>query len=359
MEYNYNGNLAIINFFLWFILIFVYRTEYYRATNRKGKYDLIGIITILFCTFAFSTADTYHYEVLYNNMTLYNTCLHVEDFYFWLLSILPNNFYIWRLAIWGTATLIYIKVCKINNLDNRIVGLIFPLILLQQFAVTRGCLGITLFLLGASILIKRKQPNKTSYLLSVCAIVASLFLHKSLPLFIAIATLALVPLNKKTFIILIILFPIFRGFVIPFVFDFLGSGLFSEDTTSFATKFLEQEKSERNILGTIRLIIDYIPKFLIFIALIKFFIFKKAQIPKNIRFFFNYSFLLFYIALLFLGQETSSFITNRTIHIMSFTLLIPFAYYLMYNNHSFTTRIAILFLALSNLLEFMYFIYKY
>ena len=190
-----SGKLTLINLFLWLILVYVYRSEYFRTTNRPGKYELIGFIAILFSTFAFSEADTYHYEYIYDKMVLYNVRIHIEEFYFWLVQVLPQNYYIWRLAIWGSAALIYIKVCKVNKLDSRIVGLIFPLILIQQFAVTRGCLGITLFLLGASVFIKREKQNKALYIWSVFAIVASLFLHKSLPLFIAIAALAFIPLK--------------------------------------------------------------------------------------------------------------------------------------------------------------------
>ena len=354
MVFDYSGKLAIINLFLWLILVYVYRSEYFRTTNRPGKYELIGFIAILFSTFAFSEADTYHYEYIYDKMVLYNVRIHIEEFYFWLVQVLPKNYYIWRLAIWGSAALIYIKVCKVNNLDSRIVGLIFPLILIQQFAVTRGCLGITLFLLGASVFIKREKQNKALYIWSVFAIVASLFLHKSLPLFIAIAALAFIPLNKKTFTLLLILFPILRGAVLPFVFDFLGSGFFSEDTASFATDFLKREKSEMNFNGLLRSILEYAPKFLMFYALIRCFIFRKAQIPRNIRFFFNYSFVLFYIALLFLGQATSSFVTNRTLHMMSFTLPIPVTFYLMYTKRTRLVKNALLLFICADLFIFMY-----
>lgn len=349
-----SGKLTLINLFLWFILVYVYRSEYFRTNNRPEKYGLIGFIAILFSTFAFSEADTYHYEYIYDKMVLYNVRVHIEEFYFWLVQVLPKNYYIWRLAIWGSAALIYIKVCKVNNLDSRIVGLIFPLILIQQFAVTRGCLGITLLLLGASVFIKSKKQNKALYLWSVLAIVASLFLHKSLPLFIAIAALAFIPLNKKTFIILLILFPVLRGFVLPFVFDFIGSGFFDKETASFATAYLESEKSEMNFNGMLRMILEYAPRFIIFYVLIKCFIFRKVLIPRNIRFFFNYSFVLFYIALLFLGQETSSFVTNRTIHMMCFTLLIPTVYYLQNTNRSRTVKNALLLFMCSDLFAFAY-----
>ena len=349
-----SGKLTLINLFLWLILVYVYRSEYFRTTNRPGKYGLIGFIAILFSTFAFSEADTYHYEYIYDKMVLYNVRIHIEEFYFWLVQVLPQNYYIWRFAIWGSAALIYIKVCKVNKLDSRIVGLIFPLILIQQFAVTRGCLGITLFLLGASVFIKREKQNKALYIWSVFAIVASLFLHKSLPLFIAIAALAFIPLNKKTFIILLILFPILRGFVLPFVFDFIGSGFFDKETASFATSYLEKEKSEMNFNGMLRMILEYAPRFIIFYVLIKCFIYRKVLIPRNIRFFFNYSFVLFYIALLFLGQATSSFVTNRTIHMMCFTLLIPTVYYLQNTKRSRTEKNALLLFMCSDLFAFAY-----
>lgn len=359
MESEVEGKLVLLNLFLWIILVLVYRSEYFKRTNIKGSYGLIGVIAIVYGTFAFSSEDTYNYEFIYDKMLLYKVRVHIEEFYYWLVQVLPQNYYIWRLAIWGTSALIYIKVCKVNKLDSRIVGFIFPLILLQQFSITRGCLGIALFLLGISIFFKQDRQNKALYLWAVCAIVASSFLHKSLPLFIAIATLALIPLNKKTFILLLILFPILREVVIPFVFDFIGSGFFDKETASFATSYLEDEKSEMNLNGLLRSFFEYIPRFLIFYALIKYFVFKKVYLPRNIRFFFKYSFVLFYIALLFFGQETSSFVTSRTIHMMCFTLLVPIVYYLMYMPRTRLIKGAMLLFILNDLLfDYIYQIVK-
>ena len=140
----------------------------------------------------------------------------------------------------------------------------------------------------------------------------------------------------------------------PFVFDFIGSGFFDKETASFATAYLESEKSEMNFNGMLRMILEYAPRFIIFYVLIKCFIFRKVLIPRNIRFFFNYSFVLFYIALLFLGQETSSFVTNRTIHMMCFTLLIPTVYYLQNTNRSRTVKNALLLFMCSDLFAFAY-----
>lgn len=329
MIYDYNGNLVIINLLIWFILLLTYRSEFFQYTPRKTGYFFLFLMVVLYTTFGFSEADTYHYHDIYDQMLNLGNAIHVEEFYFWLINFLPHNYYIWRCVVWGLATILIIGTFRRFNLNAHVVGFVFPMILLQQFVVTRGVLGIALFLFSFSYLIKPGENKIFSYIIGVIGCILALSLHRSLPLFVLISLFALIPLNKTLIITLILLYPVLRLVVIPFVFNILDIGLFSSGTEDFAMSYLESEKKVANANGIIRLVIEYLPRFLIFFILIREYIFKRIkEFPKYIKIFFQYSVLLFYIALLFLGQETSSFVTSRTIHMMCFPLTIVLSYHL-------------------------------
>lgn len=361
MVYNYDGSLAIINLLIWLILLLTYKSEFFRYTAKKSSYSFLFLMVVLYTTFGFSEADTYHYHNLYDQMLKFGHAIHVEEFYFWLIRILPHNYYIWRFVVWGLATLLTIATFKRFNLNAHVVGFVFPMILLQEFVVTRGALGIALFLFSASFLIKPGKYKLISFLFGVIGSVCALSLHHSLPLFVLISLFALIPLNKVIIIALIILYPILRLVVIPFIFSIIESGLLSSNTEDFATLYLESEKNISNINGIIRLIIEYLPRFLIFFILVKEYIFSRVkELPKYFKLLFQYSFLLFYVALLCFGQETSSFIASRTIHMMCFPLTIVLSYHLSINNNrTYLLQLTMALFIFANLFTFLYTIYKW
>ena len=293
-------------------------------------------------------------------MTEQGQSIHVEPFYYWLINFLPHNYYIWRCIVWGTAAILLIATFKRLGINATSAGLLFPLLLLQQFTVTRGCLGIALFLYAISFLFNPAAHKYLSYIFAIIGCGLSLFLHQSLPLFVIIAILALIPINKSVFILSVLLFPVIRAGIVPYVFDVLSSDIIMEDTASFAQRYFEADKSVANINGILRLCLEYVPRILIIIVLVKEYVFGKIKEPKYIVFLFKYSYILFYIALLFLGQEISSFISSRTIHIMSFSLTIVGAYYMTINKtRPLMLKFSIIFFIISDMYSFIYSIYKW
>ncbi len=357
--YNYDGHLAIINFVIWLILIIFYHSEFNRFSGKKCTYTLFYVLSALTFVYAFSEADTYHYEVLYEEMYRYHEQIHVESFYFWLIQILPHGYFLWRFVIWGTALWLLIRTFKRYELDVRTMCFVFPMILSNQFAITRGCLGISLLLLSLSYLLKPGRSRTWSYVFGIAGIVLSSFLHNSLPLFIFILILSFYPFRKSTYLLSVLAFPFLYTMAIPAVSYVLSGSLFDEETVDFATAYFEGEGTEITAFGLMRQIIDYIPRFLAFIVLIKTFCFSKEQVPGYIRILLQYSYLLFYVALLFLGQGLVGFISNRTIHIMCFPLTIVVVYYLTDRERPLLMKIAMAFFLLSTLYTYSYTIYKW
>ena len=62
--WGYSAALAGINLFLWIVTIIKYRTAYLKNPAFSSRYIFVGFILILYSTFAFAEADTYHYEYI-------------------------------------------------------------------------------------------------------------------------------------------------------------------------------------------------------------------------------------------------------------------------------------------------------
>ncbi len=361
MNFNFSGELALINLTIFILFVYTFRKEY----NNKEYYSNNSYLPLVFFVLSYSVlgyaeADTYHYEYLYNEMLLAKRPIHVEPFYYWLIDFLPSNYYVWRCVIWGGALALLIATFQRFELKTRSIGFAFALLLVQQFTLTRGCLGISLFLYSMSFLIK-PLPNfrLIHYVVAIIGCILSIFLHKSMILFILISFGIFLPIGKRTLWMMILAYPVLRSYVIPFVFDVLGSGFLSEKTTSFSTLYLEGEKSVANLNGMISLIIQYVARFTLFYVLIKKYIFGKEEVPRYITSLFRYSLVLFYVALLFVGQQTSSFVASRTLHMMCFPLTVVFAYYLATTRRGKLLKFSMLLILFDDILSMLLFVKNY
>ena len=129
----------------------------------------------------------------------------------------------------------------------------------------------------------------------------------------------------------------------PFISGLLETVFLDSDTSDFATLYLEGTKAEITFNGMIRQVIDYFPRVALLFILIKSYYWKKRPLNRHMKVLLQYSIVLFFLAVLFLGQETSSFVTNRTIHMMCFPLTFVTAYYLSQEKrHSLWMRITML-----------------
>lgn len=361
MEFVYSGKLSLINLAIWIILVLTFKNynSIRTISNKRHWKSFLFICVVLFCTFGYSEADTYHYMPIYENMVLYGKKIHVEDFYFLLTQILPHNYYLWRFTIWGGAFCVFLIISNKLHLEPSVLGFAFSVILLQQFAVSRASFGICIFLFSLILLYESNRQNW--YLTKVAALLALLVafqLHKSLPIFIFISLGMIMPLKKKYFIISLILFPFIRQLVVPFVEDMFTTGYFNEQTENFANSYLSSAKSEINIYGMIPEFLSYSSRTLIVYSLVKEIAFNR-EFPLVIRKLTEFSYILFYIAVLFYGQNVSSFVTNRTIHFMCFPLTLVLTYYLS-NNQKIPKKLTfgIYIMMLYDLYQFSYTIWK-
>ena len=264
---------------------------------------------------------------------------HMEPFYYWLMGLVPSNYLLWRVTIWLPAAIIIAVTFKIQKIPASIAVTLFLLLaILPSYYYTRNALALSLLYLAITILCQygKKLSNKTiNIIIFLGLVLASWYLHRSMPLYILIAILAvLLPYNKNYMIGALLVFPLLYGAVVLFASDYLSiAQLWIDESTGF--NYLEESNSvTANWKGIISLIIGYAP-----IAYFYIIAFKKP-IPKELPEFYTFkvfllfSFITVFISFLFWGQGSAS-IQGRIYK----SSMLPFTFAVcLYFNHYLKTK---------------------
>lgn len=361
MPFNeYNGQLALINLFLWFILWYKYRSVIFTNPIKKvnSNYVYAFIVTSLYCVFAFAEADTYHLEPLYEISYKTDERFHLEPFYIWSIQVLPHNYYFWRFAIWGTS--IYILLYRLSyklRLDNNLICLVLPISLLPYLSQTRGTLGFVLLLLSIVLLVGSGWYKK---MLGACFLLGSLYLHKSIPIFALMIPIAyFFPFKKKTILISLIVYPFLYKSVGYISSEILSFSFLNETTTESGNAYLERDNVDFTAIGLLFNIVQWVTIGLALFVTSKYFTISTKNIDNRILIIHKYAYVMFYVAFLFYGQSLSGFLYSRTLHFAYFPLFISLTYYLQRTHRRKIDSILIVLLLLFSFKEIAYQVYKY
>ena len=350
----------LFNVVLWLIFLLIYKNQFHKRTKSNHGFGPF-VIVVIFSTFGFSTGDYFHYKELYNQIvsTTSLSQIHLEDFYFWLIKNLPESYSLWRFAVWGPSTLIFVLLAKRMKLNPQFTGLVFALILFVYFAAPRNTLGYVMLYWGVAFILFPKDRKSASRLIGILIIIASSFFHKSMGIYIALIGIALIPLNKWIYIISLLAFPFLYKYAITIV-SFILPNFIHDDESSLSTgmQYLESTNySSANIFGLLQFAIWRIPLIILLIYPIYNIFFKKESIAYGYKVFLNYTYILIYISFLFYEQQTSGSLSPRFWDAATYTATIFIAYYYHNRPSQMTTRCFYM-MILANLYNFAYSFYK-
>ena len=137
MVYNYSKGLALISFLMYLIIVGRYwqHTKFMskqQQTTLKGveksAYWWLFVAISITSVFAFAEPDTYHYHEMYDDLVAYKQHDHLEEVYWLIQKIMPQNYYFWRLGVWGLAAMFITLSCRNLGLSAYTVGFLFPLV---------------------------------------------------------------------------------------------------------------------------------------------------------------------------------------------------------------------------------------
>lgn len=358
-NFNYNGQAILFNLFLFLVAIWKYKSVYIGKVKGYGNYLFVYLLLVLFATYTYAEADFYHYQFHYDMMKHYNSESLAEPIYFWIAQKLPDNYYIWRFSIWGSAALLMVLSLKKFDIYASYAGLLMPIFFWHQFSVTRSALGFCIIVFALTYMFNN-QEKCFKRCLAMIVLFTSFFFHNSMTAFLLILLIAfLIPLNSKVLRLSIIIFPFFYGATMIITNELMSLNILAVGTENLAENYIGKQRSEQNFFGIAFDILNFSGQLLMLYLVIKFMLKQKESINKAVIFLVKYGYILMYISFMFYGQGVSSFISSRFLHASTFPLIVVYSYYMQHHDVNRKDRIAIMLIGMYAFYELIYPMYKW
>ena len=337
LVYSLNPTLDLLCQLLVFV-IFLYnyiKTFNYSIPHKGTSYFTMGVIMVIVSLFYKPEhGDFWGYLKLYETQDS-GYVQHMEDFYVWLIKLIPNNYLLWRFVIWSAATIVTILTFKIFKIPSNLATVVFfTFALFGAFYYTRNCLGLSVLYFSIAFFstIKTKHKNKTRYVnIAIIVLLLSLswFLHKSMPIYIAIVLLSFfLKVNKKLIIVSLIAFPFLYLLTYNIANEILMMNIWISGESDSGMSYLEIENTYSiNWKGFVQEIFHYVPFVYFYYCGVRYIEQRKSMKVANdwqfvsFKVFYFTSYLILYLSFLLLGY--GSILVSKRIFTSAMT---PFSF---------------------------------
>ena len=297
---------SLLDFFCIISVAFVALYNYMRMkAGKKGTGYIFFVFFILLFSLFYRpvNGDFWHYLEMYDlGSGVHN---HLEPYFNWLIEEIPNNFLLWRIAIWLPAAILIAFTYQKLGIQSSMATFFFCLLgLVGFYYYTRNVLGMSILIFALSLISSRRLRPSTKIIHTILIIglfALSWYLHKSMPIFIALSIMAiLLPPNKRILLYSLLMFPILYGAIYSISSSVLGLELWLNESSG--EEYLEAANTfYSNWKGVLGLIIKYAP--IVYFYVIGF----NSQLlsdkeEKSYKMFLYLSFFIFYISFLFFGR---------------------------------------------------------
>lgn len=334
-----------------------HRISLYKC-NHKGYLTMFLLLTS-YAVLDYTGGDFFGYYSLYQNSKMYGSTLHMEPVYGWLIRH-TGNYYQWRFAVWGGATLLWVMTIKRMKQDVDYAALMFLLLVFYNFVAGRQTIGFSFIFFGLSVLLCRDKGKIIQLLMGVALILCSLYFHRTMIVYCILLLFAMIPFRKWGIYILLLAFPVlFYGFD-TFMKDFVNLiGGLAEDSSERMQFYLNSDfRAVSNIFGIIRTVIERLPVFLLLGYSVYTVLIKNSKQPFIYETLLRLTFLLIYISFLFSGQEVSAYIAPRFWDAALFPMTLFASYYMFSQRERTFIRVCTFMLIFAKLFYVFYEVYS-
>lgn len=203
-----------------FLYVIYTAISLFNITNKVTYCSKIGkkdktLTNVMFCLLLFMC-------VIYNNNGDYYSYLNwfihgygetaatdewIEPIYYWIKSVLPPYFILFRLVVWGTGIFVYKKLCEKLGVNLLLAYILFGIFYTFAYSYARASLGIVISCYAFVLLINKETKSKVFYIKVLLLFVLATFLHKScLSLIFILLISLLLKFNKTTLVIMAVAF---------------------------------------------------------------------------------------------------------------------------------------------------------
>ena len=183
---------------------------YYDITSKNNKtLTTMFYMLLLMCIIYNNNGDYYSYRnwFLHSYGETAKTDEWIEPIYYWIRTVIPSSYLIFRATIWGCGIFVYKKICERIGVNLLLAYILFGVFYIFSYSYARASLGIVITSFAFILLIKNETKSKAIYIKALLFFVLATFLHKScLSLIFILLISLLLKFNKTTLLILAVLF---------------------------------------------------------------------------------------------------------------------------------------------------------
>ena len=357
--------LYYFNVVIIFLLLLISFKPLYNGKVVKLSFDkhsnllfylVNSFLIVLYLVFQFTEADYWGYMSIFYDFETFPEPL--QD---WIRSKF-DNFYFWRLAVWGGAFLVFLLIFKRFDLNPRAFFPLFVLCFLPRF-ISREQLGIAIMFLGSTYILKPNRLKILSYVIGVVLIFVSYFFHNSMIVSVGMLIPAFFKVDVKRALLVLILFVpliylvnyLLSGTALLGVFE--GSSTGADDRIAI---YSELEAEAWNFIGLIRQLIYWSPIILMLVDIIKRSSSKDSGfvLPNFIGYYLNYWFYMFVLSFMFYWQSSSQFLFIRFHDKSLFPMVLVLSYWFSVQKPNKTMKISLWLFLISLSINYLYILYK-
>lgn len=341
--------------------LFYYKKSIFskEQVNKNGYLILWAVLTIFSVFYQPESGDSASTIDLYNNYIHGNVEYHLEPFYFRLMDILPESYYLWRFVIWGSASLFTILALKKLNVNVNFATIVFiTTCLIPFYYYVRNILGLSMLAYALSILLTHESIRAIKMkelLICLCLLAGAYFTHSSMPLYFAITIVAyFIPANRKSLIAIVVILIALSFFVKEITMFLISSGFYMDYATDVASKAFDNDSGfEHNLNGLILRYFWLLPYGLMILWGIRNNILASIsdKQSKTVTVFMMISFILFFGTFTLAGDITYSLyyrLLNSSFYFISFYVTL----FLYNNRNSIMGKVCMTLILLYNIYQY-------
>lgn len=321
---------------------------------RKDKPALlIWFLIAVFCVFSYFAGDWFHYRISFPTIDKN----YSEPIYYYFSILAGKNYLIYRLLVWGLATLLVYLTCTQLGLNKNITVFVFVCFFLPIFCYARASLAMASYFCGLSYLVKQPiRPHMISNVFKgIVLIILSYFFHRSFLTIIAVTPFIFLRYNKKTIILIVLLFPLLlamiRNSLNQFATEVVFEGSELESFADAAQGYASQERRIYNwkysLVSNLKYVGFYIP-FLYMLWITKLSK-RRIQLPSSIEKYLSIGTLIIVVSTAFFvlsyTDNTSQVLGYRYLYMSGIPSTILVSYALQSNSINTKKSIYLMFLS--------------
>lgn len=250
---------------LFVFIVFSFWKKNVRDINfASNSQKSLVIFFLLYLLFAFDGGDYFHY--LYGIHT--DNQERGEEIYRDIAIFVSRNYLLFRTIVWGGALTLFLLTVKRLELDIYKSAFLLFAVHISVFDYARASLAMSIYFYGISFLIKPINNGKIiSVLCGVSLAALSVYFHRSMAIIIPLTFMIYMPLNKKTLIILLLLFAVSSPILNSILNSLMADDIYSEDISSKIQSYGRSDREDKafSTFEWIRRYIQYLTFFIPFI----------------------------------------------------------------------------------------------